>query len=130
MPQGVSGAIKKRAGVGIFHELRRHGRLALGQAVATSAGSLPFNGIIHVAGINDLWRATELSIRSSVRNAVDLAKARGWMRIAMPLIGAGSGGFDAAKAEAIILNELSHIESNVAVVLVKYVVIPKAESEA
>jgi hypothetical protein len=42
-------------------------------AVPTSAGRLPFKGIIHVAGINMLWRVSEWSIRQSVRNAIVLA---------------------------------------------------------
>jgi O-acetyl-ADP-ribose deacetylase (regulator of RNase III) len=59
LPQGVSGAIKKRGGTGPFKELRKHGAIPLGGAVLTSAGKLPFKAIIHVAGINMLWRASE-----------------------------------------------------------------------
>ncbi len=51
LPQGVSGAIKRRGGLAPFRELRRYGVLPLGGAVLTSAGRLPFQGIIHVAGI-------------------------------------------------------------------------------
>jgi O-acetyl-ADP-ribose deacetylase (regulator of RNase III) len=120
LPQGVSGAIKLRSGIGPFKELSRHGRLALGQAVATSAGKLSFRGIIHVAGINDFWRASEKSIRLSVRNALSVATERGWNRLAMPLIGAGSGGFAAAEAERLIVDELSRIDSTVSVTVVRY----------
>ena len=56
LPQGVSGAIKKRGGTGPFKELRKHEPISLGGAVLTSAGRLPFKGVIHVAGINMLWR--------------------------------------------------------------------------
>jgi O-acetyl-ADP-ribose deacetylase len=72
IPQGVSGAIKRRGGTGPFKELRRHGRIPLDGAVLTSAGRLPFKGIIYLAGINMLWRASERSIRESVRNAAGL----------------------------------------------------------
>jgi O-acetyl-ADP-ribose deacetylase (regulator of RNase III) len=48
IPQGVSGAIKRRAGKAPFRELARHGPMALGSAVLTSAGRLPYAGIIHV----------------------------------------------------------------------------------
>jgi O-acetyl-ADP-ribose deacetylase (regulator of RNase III) len=51
LPQGVSGTIKKKAGSKPFQELRRFGVLPLGGAVTTSAGKLPYKGIIHVAGI-------------------------------------------------------------------------------
>src|SRR5947208_4855594 len=69
LPQGVSGAIKKRGGYQPFRELSKAGIIPLGQAVATSAGRLPFRKIIHVAGINLLWRATRVSIQTSVRSA-------------------------------------------------------------
>ncbi len=67
LPQGVSGAIKKAGGTQPFRELSKHGPIPLGGAVLTGAGNLPFKGIIHVAGINMLWRASERSIRDSVQ---------------------------------------------------------------
>ena len=91
IPQGVSGAIKKRAGYGPFRELARKGPIPLGGAVLTGAGRLPFEGIIHVAGISLLWRSSERSIRGSVRSAIGLAREEGFRSIAFPLIGAGTG---------------------------------------
>ena len=41
LPQGVSGAIKKRGGTGPFKELRKHGPIPLGGAVLTSADGQP-----------------------------------------------------------------------------------------
>src|SRR3954465_9073940 len=67
LPQGVSGAIKRRGGNGPFRELGKLGPIPPRGAVLTSAGRLPFKAIIHVAGINLLWRASERSIRDSVR---------------------------------------------------------------
>ncbi|HQZ68731.1 MAG TPA: macro domain-containing protein [Planctomycetaceae bacterium] len=69
-----------------FKEVRRHGAIPLGGAVLTSAGKLPFKGIIHVAGINMLRRASERSIRDSVRNAIQVANDNGFKSIAFPLI--------------------------------------------
>jgi O-acetyl-ADP-ribose deacetylase len=92
VPHGVSGAIKGRAGYGPFRELARHGPIPLGGAVATGPGTLACKAIIHVAGINLLWVATNRSIQDSVRHAVELASRNGWRSIAMPLIGAGVGG--------------------------------------
>jgi O-acetyl-ADP-ribose deacetylase (regulator of RNase III) len=92
LPQGVSRAIKRRAGYAPFRELARHGPIPLGGAVWTSAGELPHRGIIHVAGINLLWRASEASIRASVRSAMAIAVEHGMRSIAFPLIGAGTGG--------------------------------------
>ena len=78
LPQGVSGAIKRRGGRAPFKELRKHGAIPLGGAVLTSAGKLPFKGLIHVAGINLLWTASERSIRGSVINAIRLAQDKGF----------------------------------------------------
>jgi len=106
LPQGVSGAIKRRAGIGVFRELEKAGPMPLGAAYLTSAGRLPFRGIIHVAGINMLWRASEESIRLSVVNAVRIARESGFRSLAFPLIGAGSGGFSSERAEVIIRSVL------------------------
>ena len=94
--------------------------MPLGSAVLTSAGKLPFKGIIHVAGINMLWRASERSIRDSVRNAIKVASDNGFQSIAFPLIGAGSGGFNQEKAKRIMLNELQSLESSIEVVVVLF----------
>jgi O-acetyl-ADP-ribose deacetylase len=110
LPQGVSGAIKRRGGTGPFKEVRKAGWIPLGGAVLTSAGKLPFKGIIHVAGINMLWRASERSIRDSVKNAVQLANEKGFKSIAIPLIGAGSGGFNQEQAKTTMLDELSKLD--------------------
>jgi len=109
LPQGVSGAIKRRGGIAPFRELARHGPIPLGGAVATGAGRLPFKGIIHVAGINLLWRASERSIRDSVTNALAVARDRGYRSIAFPLIGAGSGGFDEGRALAVMHDTLEQV---------------------
>jgi O-acetyl-ADP-ribose deacetylase (regulator of RNase III) len=89
VPQGVSGAIKRRAGLAPFRELSRLGSIPLGGAVVTSAGRLPFKAIIHVAGISMWWRASDQSIRRSVRSAIEILDRQRWSSIAFPVIGAG-----------------------------------------
>lgn len=120
LPQGVSGAIKKRGGYAPFKEVAKHGPMPLGSAVLTTAGKLPFKGIIHVAGINMFWRATERSIRDSVVNAMKIADGHGFASIAFPLIGAGSGGFNQEQAKGIMLDELSKCEAPVAIKVVVF----------
>ena len=120
LPQGVSGAIKRRAGLAPFRELRRFGPMPLGTAVHTSAGALPFKAIIHVAGIDLWWRSSERAITDSVRNALALAQQLDLRSLAMPLIGAGSGSFDAASSEALIVATLETIDSPIAVTLVRF----------
>lgn len=125
LPQGVSGAIKRRGGTAPFKEVRRHGAIPLGGAVLTSAGKLPFKGIIHVAGINMLWRSSERSIRDCVKNAMRLAHEKGFTSIAFPLIGAGSGGFNQEQAKTLMLDELSKIDFQMRVKIVIFNVAKK-----
>jgi O-acetyl-ADP-ribose deacetylase (regulator of RNase III) len=120
LPQGVSGAIKRKGGTAPFRELRRTGRMALGSAVVTGPGRLPFKGIIHVAGINDFWQSNETVIRSCVRNALGAATQACYASLALPLIGAGSGSFDPSEAEEIILDELSKSDVNMDVTVVRF----------
>jgi O-acetyl-ADP-ribose deacetylase (regulator of RNase III) len=120
LPQGVSGAIKKKAGLKPFIEVARYGLIPLGGAVVTGAGRLPYKAIIHVAGINMLWMASEFSIRSSVRNAMKLVEENGWNSVAFPVIGAGSGSFNEEKALSFITDELSKIDYNAIVLVVRY----------
>lgn len=111
LPQGVSGAIKRRAGLAPFRELGRAGPIPLGGAVITGAGRLPFKAIIHVAGINVVWRTAEYAVRSSVRSAVALATAHGYGSMAFPIIGAGSGGGRLDRCLAWMQSELEALEA-------------------
>lgn len=107
IPQGVSRAIKRRAGPAPFRELAQAGLIPLGGAVLTGPGRLPLLGIIHVAGINLLWRSSETSIRKSVRSAVALATEHGFRSMAMPLIGAGTGGGGEERVLVLMQDELA-----------------------
>jgi O-acetyl-ADP-ribose deacetylase (regulator of RNase III) len=120
LPQGVSGAIKRRAGVQPFREVARSGPISLGQAVLTSAGKLPFQGIIHVAGIDAFWRASEVSIRDSVRSAMALATQENYSSLAFPVIGSGSGGFNRDRALKIMLDEFALVDSPLQVSIVRF----------
>jgi O-acetyl-ADP-ribose deacetylase (regulator of RNase III) len=120
VPQGVSRAIRRRAGTAPFRELARMGPIPLGGAVVTGAGHLPHKAIIHVAGINLLWRATEQSIRASVRNALALARSRGFRSLALPLIGAGTGGRSTERTQRLIEDELRVIDFDGEVRIVRY----------
>lgn len=120
IPQGVSGAIKRKGGLQPFLEVARAGPIPLGDAVLTSAGRLPFKGIIHVAGINLLWRASELSIEKSTQSALQLVNDHGFKSVAFPLIGCGSGGFNEDTAIRIMENTIAQVETKAAVVLVVF----------
>lgn len=102
VPQGVSRALRRAGGGRAFGQLNQHPPLPLGGAWETSGFALAARWVIHVAGIDHLWRASVTSIRESTAAALRLAAWLGARSVALPLIGAGSGGFSAARAEAII----------------------------
>ncbi len=120
LPQGVSGAIKRRAGYAPFFELGRMGPIALGEAVMTQAGRLPYKAIIHVAGISMWWRSSAESIQGSVRSAMRLASGQGFASLAFPLIGAGTGGFGEEGTLELMQQALEPITSDMAVTIVRF----------
>jgi O-acetyl-ADP-ribose deacetylase len=121
LPQGVSGAIKRRAGYAPFRELARHGPMRAGDAVVTSAGRLPFRALIHVAALTAFWRSSEKIVRRCVRNSLAAASAHDFASIAFPLIGAGTGGLDPALVREAIVHEATQAEYAGRVVVVSFV---------
>ena len=120
LPQGVSGAIKKRGGYAPFRELGKLGPIPLGGAVVTGAGQLSYKAIIHVAGISMWWRSSERSIRDSTRNALAVATERSFQSIAFPLIGAGTGGGSPDDVLAIMQDELTKCDYDGLVRIVRF----------
>lgn len=122
VPHGVSGALKRAAGLEPFRELRRGGSLPLGAARATSAGRLAprYSHLIHVAGIDGWWRASAASVTDSTRNAVALADQLGLPSLALPLIGSGSGGLAPDVVYELITSTLRTLDCPVQVTVVRY----------
>ena len=120
LPQGVSGAIKKKGGYTPFIEVARFGPIPLGEARITSAGRLPYKAIIHVAGINMFWFATQDSVMNSVRNAMNIVNEMDYKSIAFPLIGSGSGNRGKEWSLNLMLKAFEEIESNANVIIVRY----------
>ena len=93
---GVDGAIHRTGGPGILAECRRlraghYGRgLAVGQAVATTAGRLPARWVVHTVG--PVWSATEdrsALLADCHRNALAVAAELGAVSVAFPAISTG-----------------------------------------
>lgn len=120
LPQGVSGAIKKRGGYQPFVELGKLGPIPLGGAVLTKAGRLPYKAIIHVAGISLLWRSSRLSIQGSVESAMALVNQHGFGSVAFPIIGAGTGGYPQTDALQLMLDAFARVTSPASVAVVRY----------
>lgn len=120
LPQGVSGAIKKRGGYQPFFELGKLGPIPLGGAVMTSAGRLPCKAIIHLAGISMLWRSSKRSIQGSVVSAMAFVNDHSFTSVAFPIIGAGKGGYRQSDALQLMLEAFSGVDSDAAVTVVRY----------
>jgi O-acetyl-ADP-ribose deacetylase (regulator of RNase III) len=120
IPQGVSGAIKKNAGIAPFIELSQYGLISLGEAITTSSGKLNYKSIIHVAGIDMFWKASNYSISKSIFSAMNIVNIKQYSSIAFPLIGSGSGGFSEKNSTEIIINTLYKIDFNATVNIIKY----------
>jgi O-acetyl-ADP-ribose deacetylase (regulator of RNase III) len=118
LPQGVSGAIKREGGVEPFKELSKIGSIPLGEARLTSAGKLPYKGIIHVSGINMFWFATKYSVTKSVENSMKIIDKNNYKSVAFPLIGSGSGNRGKEWSLKIISEAFNQIESNAKVTIV------------
>jgi O-acetyl-ADP-ribose deacetylase (regulator of RNase III) len=120
VPQGVSGAIRRRAGSGPFRELAKMPMIPLGGAVVTGAGQLPHRAIIHVAGINLCWRSSEFAIRQSCLSALKIAGDHEFSSIAFPLIGAGTGGIGPDLSKNLMLQEFEKASYRGLIRLVEY----------
>lgn len=127
LPQGVSAAIKRRAGTAPFRELG-YRPMPLGTARLTGAGRLSYRGIIHVAAIDMLWRASEDSIARSAQSACALAQAHGYRSLALPVLGSGSGGFPVERAIAVMMSAMGTCAADLDLRLVKFA--PGAERRA
>lgn len=121
LPQGVSGAIKRRGGNQPFKDLAKMGAIPLGQARETNCPGLGFKSIIHVAGINLCWFATARSVADSVRSAVHIINQKGYKSAAFPLIGAGSGNRSAQWSLALMQRTFASLESEANIIIVRYV---------
>lgn len=103
VPKGVAKAIRSNGGRAALRAISRRSPMPLGSAWETGAGDLPARFVIHVAGIDLIWRASERSVSLAARNALLLARCLGASSVALPLIGAGSGGLPEARARTLLL---------------------------
>jgi O-acetyl-ADP-ribose deacetylase (regulator of RNase III) len=90
---GVAGLISGAAGPRLDAEsadyVRAHGPIPVGEAVVTTAGKLPFDGVIHAVGPRLGQGDEEQKLTSAVANALLRAHEHGWASVAMPAISSG-----------------------------------------
>ncbi len=94
LPQGVAKSLRRAAGKEPFREVGKHGLLPLGAAVLTSAGRLHARYIIHAAALHWYWTASEKSVKLATENIFRCARQHDVESLAIPLLGAGTGGLE------------------------------------
>jgi O-acetyl-ADP-ribose deacetylase (regulator of RNase III) len=101
MGAGVAGALKRAGGPEIEEEAMAQGPVAVGSAVITSAGRLPYRAIVHGAVMGQDLRTTPELIARTTRACLEAAEGQGLESLALPAFGTGVGGValaDAARA--------------------------------
>lgn len=89
---GWGNAISVRGGPKVQEELNKLGSLKTGEAVASSAGELKAQVIIHAVGPRFQEEETERKLAETVRSALRVAEERGLKQVAFPPMGCGFYG--------------------------------------
>lgn len=113
---GTGAAVLQRAGWAVKRECEsileaereETGResLRVGSARITTAGALPFEGIVHCVASDDSHRSSPEIVRRSVRSALARAGEAGWDSLAMPPFGTGHAHLDLERALEAMAREL------------------------
>lgn len=90
---GVAAIISRAAGPELQKEcdlyIRQYGPIPAGSAVVTTAGKLPFKGVIHAVGPRYGEGQEEARLTRTLASAFGCARERGWESVSFPAISAG-----------------------------------------
>jgi O-acetyl-ADP-ribose deacetylase (regulator of RNase III) len=90
---GVAGVIARAAGPALVEEseriVKRQGPLPTGAAVVTTAGRLPFKGVIHAVGPRYGEGEEEAKLFDALRAAFRCAQELGWESVSFPAVSSG-----------------------------------------
>jgi O-acetyl-ADP-ribose deacetylase (regulator of RNase III) len=90
---GVAGIISRAAGPELQAEsdalIRRLGPLPTGSAVVTTAGKLPFKGVIHAVGPRQGEGDEENKLFKALTAAFARANEKGWTSVSFPAVSSG-----------------------------------------
>jgi O-acetyl-ADP-ribose deacetylase (regulator of RNase III) len=131
MGGGVAGAIKRRGGPEIEREAMAQGPIAVGAAVATTAGALKAKHVIHAAVMDQDLSTDAEKIGWATASALDLAKGLGLTSLALPALGTGVGGFSREECARIMLGAVrKHARSGTTLARVEFVLFDQAGYDA
>jgi putative ATPase len=90
---GVALAIARAAGPALEDEgdaiLHARGPIPIGEAVVTTAGRLPFKGVIHAVGPHQGVGQEENLLAQALQSAFLRAHERGWTAVSFPAVSSG-----------------------------------------
>lgn len=90
---GVALAIAQAAGFELVTEgntlVRQHGEIPVGEAVVTTAGGLPFKGVIHTVGPRMGQGDERAKLVRALHSAFVIAHEKGWMSMSFPGVSSG-----------------------------------------
>ncbi len=103
MGAGVAGAIKKAGGEEIEREAVAKGPIDVGDAVATGAGRLRAQHVVHGAVMGQDLRTDAGLVERTTRRCLEVAEELGCRSLALPAFGTGVGGFPLADCAEIMV---------------------------
>ena len=90
---GVAGVISRAAGPALQREsdllIEKQGPVPTGSAVVTTAGKLPFKGVIHAVGPRQGEGDEEAKLFRALVAAFACARERGWSSVSFPAVSSG-----------------------------------------
>jgi len=90
---GVAGVIARAAGPQLQQEsdllVQKHGPFPTGAAVVTTAGRLPFKGVIHAVGPRQGEGDEEAKLVQALKAAFQKAAEHGWSSVSFPAVSSG-----------------------------------------
>lgn len=98
MGGGVAGALRRKGGKVVEEEAVSQGPISIGEAVATSAGSLRAKYVIHGAVMGMDFKTDANKIRRATLNTLKRAEELKLKTVAFPAFGTGVGRFPAEEA--------------------------------
>jgi O-acetyl-ADP-ribose deacetylase len=100
---GVAAAIARAAGPELDRESRERGPIGLGEAVATTGGSLPARWVIHAATMELGGPTSAAIIERATASTLACADQLGARSLALVAFGTGVGGFPLDEAARVMV---------------------------
>lgn len=99
---GIAGQMVRRGGEIIQEESNKLSPIKTGEAVITSAGTLPARFIIHAVGPRMGEGTEDEKLYSAIKNSLNIANERNLKAIAIPAISTGIFGYPAERCAKVM----------------------------